>query len=127
MDKNEAKRFSDILLAHSEGKIIQRSKGNGVWDDLKELWITDLKSIDFILRIKPEPKLVPFTFEDNLLFRDKWFKKKGGTYLFTITKIMNSGVLISVDYWTSHSVSFGELLEQFEFEDGSPFGKYINE
>ena len=125
MTPEKAEELIRLCEAHSSGKIIE------YYSIVSNKWIEDkhfgFNVMDLEYRIKPESKLIPFTLEDNKLFRDKWFRKKGGTYLFTITKIMNSGVLVPVDYWTSHNISFGELLEQFEFEDGSPFGKYVNE
>ena len=121
MDRNKAKELSDILLAYSQGKLIQISNNGNHWVE----WIATNPDSIFnynYYRIKPKPKLVPFTFEDNLLFRDKWVKTKGSTGMFKIMFYGNTTVVLN-----NNTITYLELLNRFEFEDGSPCGKYINE
>ena len=121
MDRNKAKELSDILLAYSQGKLIQISNNGNQWVE----WIATNPDSIFnynYYRIKPKPKLVPFTFEDNLLFRDKWVKTKGSTGMFKIMFYGNTTVVLN-----NNTITYLELLNRFEFEDGSPCGKYINE
>ena len=128
MKKEKAKELSKILLDYSEGKIIQRFICNN-WYDLSELSASDLTSFDlegkyYPLRIKPEPKLIPFTFEDNLLFRDKWIYHK-------LNKVPEFMKIISYNESNIHTefgaVGYEYFLKDYCFEDGSPCGKYINE
>jgi hypothetical protein len=124
MKKEKAKELSDILLAYSQGKTIQFSKiGTDDWCDFDE----DVFASYYKYRVKSEPKLVPFTFEDNKLFRDKWIKIKDKIYPKRIVNIMSNGVVI---FETDHHgdfirLSYEKLLSDYEFEDGSPCGKYI--
>ena len=72
MEKEKAKKLSELLLAYSNDKIIQIFKGDEWIDISGELLNTQ---IEFeLIRIKPEPKLVPFTRVDHELFKDKWVK-----------------------------------------------------
>ena len=121
MDRNKAKELSDILLAYSQGKLIQISNNGNHWVE----WIATNPDSIFnynYYRIKPKPKLVPFTFEDRDLFKDKWFRLKTTGGLFKASYI--DGSLITIG---ASQNSYSELMQLFEFEDGSPCGKYINE
>ena len=122
MDKNKAKEFSNLLLAYSEGKTIEvrvyPDKGPLRW----ELADIDRLNPVYMYRIKSEPKLVPFTFEDKNLFKDKWVVEKGYTALNRIEKIAFGEILLGAKNFT-----YSEMLHRCEFEDGSPCGKYVNE
>lgn len=69
-------------------------------------------------RIKPQPKLVPFDFSDaeKLIGRIVKNKENGGYYC--ISYVSKSTVMGS---------SYETFLARFEFLDGSPCGKYVNE
>ena len=121
MTKDEAKKLSDILKAYSEGKIIEVSNNGSKWAELNMSYPDNIFKYNQH-RIKPEPKLVPFTFEDKDLFKDKWFRLKTTGGLFKASYIDES--LITID---ASQNSYSELMQLFEFEDGSPCGKYINE
>lgn len=97
------------------------SVGDG-WEGMSQLlfYIKDVSSNCINYRIKPEPKLVPFTFEDKDLFKDKWFKF--GDSISRIQYINKTGIHVGANHF-----NWIELLNQAKFEDGSPCGKYINE
>ena len=129
MTKETALGLSQLLQAFANGKIIQMNTLNG-WKDINPIIIEELIQASTLfpdtkcLRIKPELKLVPFTFEDNHLFRDKWVKYKGCLPLFRITCFGPKGVCYSEgNEWESYE----KWLEKYEFEDGSPCGKYVEE
>ena len=123
MDKNKAKELSDILLAYSQGKLIQISNNGNQWVE----WIATNPDSIFnynYYRIKPQPKLVPFTLEDNKLFRDKWIKSKKNALpgVFRVISCNESNIHIEFG-----AIGYASLLDEFIFEDGSPCGKYITE
>lgn len=64
-----------------------------------------------------EPKPVPFNFETIQPFRDKWIKNKSYNYLIRITGIYPDLITHEGDVY-----SYNRLLDDFEFEDGSPCG-----
>lgn len=119
MDKEKAKELAKILLAYSEGKRIEVSNNNNSWiaTSIMEL-ITSSKYV----RIKPAPKLVPFTFKDKDLFKDKWFKYKEKGWIAKPICIFETHIEFS-----EFSFDYKSILKVLEFEDGSPCGKYVNE
>ena len=134
MDKNKAKELSDILLAYSQGKTIQyfadgSDFNKGEWVDVNNLNSGILKEASMEvngeyleLRIKPEPKLVPFTFDDNLVGKVVVTKDNNNKAL--IVGQMQDGVYTGT---RKSIIRYNELLKLVEFEDGSPCGKYIEE
>ena len=128
----KAKELSEILKAYSEGKTIQR-KGNTGWADLPGLLGEDIKQAtvkvggEYLdLRIKPQPKLVPFTFEDSHLFLNKVVT---GKYPHAVTRRKNIVISCNDEYvWLGTmgtGINYPRFLNEFEFEDGSPCGKHV--
>ena len=132
MTKEKALELSNILKAYSEGKIIQilcygkNGANDAYWKDFDfkinpELYLPD-SEFPFITRIKPESKLVPFTFEDNGLFKDKWIIFKEDKFMCKIIGFDEKRV-----YLRSNNYTYYEFLRFFTFEDDSPCGKYVEE
>ena len=130
--KEKAKELSEILKAYSEGKTIQRKSNTG-WNDLHELLGEDIKQAtvkvggEYLdLRIKPEPTLVPFTFEDSHLFLNKIVKGKSP---HSNTRMKNIVVSCNDEFvWLGTMAvgfSYSRFLNELEFEDGSSCGKYV--
>lgn len=119
MLRDRARELLPIIQAFADGKAIEY-KNAGNW----KLATGPDWSNDIQYRIKPEPKLVPFTFEDNKLFRDKWIYSKINEFpgVLRILSYNNSNVHIEF-----RAIGYLNLLRDCEFEDGSPCGKYINE
>ena len=91
---------------------------DGSWGDAV---INDEMDILYDYRIKPQPKLIPFDFNDADKLRDKWieshdFMETGGQ--LQIIGITSSGVLT-----ITREIRFPDLLSNFTFLDGSPCGK----
>ena len=120
MERYRAAIILPIIEAFSKGELIElKYHDSDLWEETNTL---DVDSDICIYRIKPKPKLVPFTFEDRELFKDKWFRLKTTSGLFKASYI--DGSLITIG---ASQNSYSELMQLFEFEDGSPCGKYINE
>ena len=119
MKKIDAQKHINEIIAFANGKTIERKSVDF------EIWCEE-KNPSFAshleYRIKPESKLVPFTFEDNLLFRDKWIYHK-------LNKVPGFMKIISYNESNIHiefgAVGYEYFLKDYCFEDGSPCGKYI--
>lgn len=125
MKREEVKLLLPIAQAYAEGKTIQMnlnaSTKSPKWNDVKEPdFIFDSK----YYRIKPESKLVPFTFKDNLLFRDKWIYEKSGKVPGVIRIISYNDANVHTEF---QAIGYIYLLDNYCFEDGSPCGKIIEE
>ena len=104
-----------VLTAYKEGKEIEI--------DIHQSWHTvgkNYKEFDFVnktYRIKPEPKLIPFDYNDDLV--GKVVKHKKINFKSTIASQYNDCCGLS-----GNLVSYGELLNDYTFLDGKPCGKY---
>lgn len=117
MLRDRARELLPIIQAFADGKAIEYKNASNWKLATGPDWSNDIQ-----YRIKPQPKLVPFTFEDKDLFKDKWFRLKTTSGLFKALYIDESLITIGAS-----QNSYSELMQLFEFEDGSPCGKYINE
>ena len=117
-----------ILSALIDGKEIEYKivrEENSCW---KKMMVDTMCEYDFDLnlyefRIKPERKLVPFTFEDAEFLIGNVIVSKDKTLYDTISRVSMS------EEASGSKVNRGyqNLFESFNFLDGSPCGKYINE
>lgn len=112
-----------IMTAYKEGKKIEArsSNYNGSWAEVGHpAW--NWEDCDY--RVKEEPQYIPY---DSVLEveRDKWLRKKVSKgILRRITKIdFNDNTIYSEGYW----YTMKELLELFEYADGTPCGKVKGE
>ena len=122
MERYRAAIILPIIEAFSKGELIElKYHDSDLWEETNTL---DVDSDICIYRIKPKPKLVPFTFEDNKLFRDKWIYSKINEFPGVLRILSYNNSNIHVEF---RAIGYSSLLRDCEFEDGSPCGKYINE
>lgn len=124
MNKDHVKKFLPLLTSIAEGKQMQYNDKD-IWVDIDEDadWYFDEGDEPSMWRVKPEPQLVPFTFEDAELIICKVVIPKSGNLLMgTIITVTEFGCGISAN--TSYT-SFDQLLDRFTFLDGSPCGKLV--
>lgn len=104
-----------LIQASLDGKTIEyKSKIEGVWDEMNIVSDNGIRGFnfqDFEFRIKPEKKLVPFTWEDRELFRGKWVMHR-----YSTTEL----ILDIINEWYVDGLSYKELFEDYMFLDGSP-------
>lgn len=74
--------------------------------------------------IPKKKKLVPFTWEDREMLRGQWIRKKECTHEIRITTILFDG---DDKKLRINGISAVDLFDKWEFLDGSPFGKEIDE
>lgn len=110
-------KWSNEILAFAEGKQIQ-SKRPDVLDEWEDddfpLW----NDPDTKFRIKPEPEYTPFTFDDREELRGKWVRRKSSGNECLIYHLSEAHV---------NTYSWEESIEEFEFLDGTPFGKPVED
>ena len=121
MTKEQAKELLPIFQAFANGKQIQFLESNGSWRDCPNPgWSPEL----YKYRIKPESKLVPFTFEDKELLKGRFIMTKDDpSCIYQITGIAKNTVRVPETGFYTYKV----LLNKFLFDDGSPCGKYVEE
>ena len=115
MTKEEMKSLLPIITAYTEGRTIEwYSKGQ--WTTFEDGIFADA-AINF--RVKPEPQLVPFTFEDVEFLVGKWIKVKGTKSAAALATVNVDGVRTYFN-----SITFVDLMLSHTFLDGTPCGKY---
>lgn len=87
------------------------------WRDVQS--ISDFKNFNNEFRVYSEPKLVPFTFKDNLLGKIVVYSDESKAM---ITAQKKDGVYIG---GSLNLTSYSNLMTFVKFEDGSPCGKYV--
>lgn len=140
MDRNQAKEFYPILQAFAEGKIIETRRkptadNNGVtkdgwfefndWAEMKELeyWV----NVDY--RIKPEPKYRPFKdaeecWQEMLKHQPFGWVKDKDTQKFLVCKALGKLFFIGIE---DKPYNYKEVLRDYTFADGTPFGMKMEE
>lgn len=92
---------------------------NPVAEDLAGTLLDISDGVEY--RIKPEPKYVPFAFEDAELFWLKRIKRKNNkSFVTTILAYDDRNV-----YFDDDSVTYEQLLSDYEFNDGTPAGRLV--
>ena len=122
MIAERAMELMPIIQAFANGEKIQVLNAINLWQDIVNTDFGDYKNY----RIKPEPKLVPFTFEDKQYFKNLWVKSKEHDTLNSLVQISKDDVLMTYGV-KNIRVTYSQLLKNYEFEDNSPCGKYIND
>lgn len=136
MDRNQAKEFYPILQAFAEGKTIETRRkpttdNNGVtkdgwfefndWTEMKELeyWV----NVEY--RIKPETKYRPFANAEECWAEMSkhqpfgWVQDKVSKAFYNIA-FLNIKILYIGTSNISHD--YTDILFNFTFPDGTPFG-----
>lgn len=112
-------KHAEVIKAWAEGYEIQvMQKGSKQWIDAISPIVAWYE--DYEYRIKPEPKYVPFTFEDAKYFIGKTVINKKSGSLHIITSLFKPSEEIRI---RSTCYSLKAFLDDFTFLDGSPCGK----
>lgn len=119
MNQNRAKKLWPIIKAFGEGGSIQFLNEIDEWEIVQHPIFSEEPNR---YRIKPEPKLVPFTFEDRDLFKDKWVVINSSGYLNKIIGCGKTKITIG-----ENSFTYEEAFKYFHQENGEAFGKYTEE
>ena len=123
-NRTELKTLLPILIAIENGQTVECRGTIGEWYPItQDVHTTFYFDESYEFRVKPEQKLVPFTFEDAESLIGKVVKtKNGGNIIGVVISIFNCVISMGGDKMT-----YNDLYRDFTFLDGSPCGKYINE
>ncbi len=129
MDREEARKAAEVMLAYAEGKEIESMDTKGKWNICKRPNFNWGGYLDNY-RIKPEPSYRPFKdgeecWQELLLhFPYGWVKnaKTQSNYYHLITSVSPKGIEFCGEFY-----SFSLAFDGFKFADGSPFGIRIKE
>lgn len=116
MTRKEWKKRLPLIQAFTEGKTTQIKLTRGWVDNNNPTFDVQVGCY----RIKPEPKLTPFTFEDNLVGKVVRCIRDQKRYLIVTQD--DSGI-----FFRNEGVSYPVLLKYYTFLDGGPCGKYVEE
>ena len=107
-----------VMQAYKAGKTIESTPNNN------DYWAVNLDPkwnwVHIKYRVKEEPELVPFSYEDAELLIGKVLKHKHSADYVVVTRV--SKPLVSLNGFNSY---YEELLDDFTFLDGSPCGKFV--
>lgn len=125
MTREEAKVLLPIIQAYAEGKTIQvidTTDQCGKWEDVTDLKInTDFEEY----RIKPEAKYRPFAnaeecWQEMLKHQPFGWVKDNETQSFFVCKAFGN-LLFSIGI-EDKPYNYNEVLRDYTFADGTPFG-----
>lgn len=130
MNRNQAKEFYPILQDYAEGKVIEcRTKPSALeGTDIPNDW-TEMKEIEYWnnteYRIKPEVKFRPFANAEecwNEMQKHQPFGwvKDNETQSFFVCKAFGN-LLFSIGI-EDKPYNYNEVLRDYTFADGTPFG-----
>lgn len=130
MDRNQAKEFYPILQAYAEGKVIEcRTKPSALeGTDVPNDW-AEMKEIEYWnnteYRIKPEVKFRPFAnaeecWQEMLKHQPFGWVKDNETQSFFVCKAFGN-LLFSIGI-KDKPYNYNEVLRDYTFADGTPFG-----
>lgn len=131
MNRKEAKELLPIIQAFSEGRVIEFSSITDVskaWREVTDFPIGMIKNFKF--RIKPEPKYRPFANAEECwteMLRHEpfgWVKDKEAHKFLECKAIGN--ILLSIGIGDK-PYNYNEVLRDYTFADGTPFGVKLEE
>ena len=134
MTRENVKKNMDIISAFAEDKVIQIITEKGEWVDLTErdgLPIETIAEDPSSFRIKPEPKYRPFRnakecWAEMQKHQPFGYVNNNGCYA-CILSVSNIDVSIMNASGDIITPSFGDLVEDITFADGTPFGVKVEE
>ena len=135
MDRYQAKEFYPILQAYAEGRVIEcRTKPSAVeGTDVPNDW-TEIKDISFWnnteYRIKAEPTYLPFAnaeecWAEMLKHEPFGWVKDNETHKFLVCKALGN-ILFFIGIGDK-PYNYNEVLRDYTFADGTPFGVKLEE
>lgn len=130
MNRKEAAELSPFIKAFGEGRIIESSSITDVsnaWREVTDFPIGMIKNFKF--RIKPEPKYRAFKdakecWAEMLKHEPFGWVKDKDTQKFLVCKALGKLFFIGIE---DKPYNYKEVLRDYTFADGTPFGVKVEE
>ena len=126
MDRKEARRRAEIMMAFANGSDVQFYNGvTKQWEDIRPECVLFESTTKY--RVKPESKYRPFKTQEecwNEMLKHQpfgWVKNIETGDLCNISNIYESEGCSKV-FLDTCAYTFSSLLNEFTFIDGTPFG-----
>lgn len=131
MTREEATELLPIIQAFSEGRVIEFSSITDVskaWREVTDFPIEMIKNFKF--RIKPESKYRPFVnaeecWAEMLKYEPFGWVKDKETHKFLVCKALGN-ILFFIGIGDK-PYNYNEVLRDYTFADGTPFGVKLEE
>ena len=125
MDRNEARKAAEVMLAYADGKEIEWSHrdGDGSWIRVNGPWFNWLSNN---YRIKPQPKYRPFKDAEECWQEMQkhqpfgWVRDKTDGHYIQITTVANGKEHCTIG--ANFGWDFEGFFKNYTFADGSAFG-----
>ena len=122
MDRDEARKAAEVMLAYADGKEIEVRKGDKWFpsDTVVFNWC------DFRYRIKPQPKYRPFNSAEECWQEMQkhqpfgWMRDKTDGHYIQITTVANGKEHCTIG--ANFGWDFEGFFKNYTFADGSAFG-----
>jgi len=116
--KDGIKKHADVAKQWLDGAVVQSwfDGDGGIWMDVPNPSFDG----DLRWRVKPKPKMVPWTWEDWERERPEWIKRKSNGDQYRLVGVVVSDELMQ---YGAMLYCIGYLNENFTQLDGTPFEK----
>ena len=130
MDREEARRRAEIMIAFANGSDVQYyNEVTKQWEDIRPECVLFEPATEY--RVKPESKYRPFKTQEECWEEMHkhpdfgWLKSKATGYIRAIGSISNGRTGEILITWSTNEIcnnKANNIFNNYEFTDGEPFG-----
>ena len=121
MDREEARRRAEIMMAFANGSDVQFYNGvTKQWEDIRPECVLFESTAEY--RVKPEPKYRPFKTQEECweeMHKHPDFGWVTDGYYKSTISVKSDSIVVTI---SSLEYDFGKAYIHFTFADGAPFG-----
>ena len=121
MDRKEARRRAEIMIAFANGSDVQFYNGvTKQWEDIRPECVLFESTAEY--RVKPEPKYRPFKTQEECweeMHKHPDFGWVTDGYYKSTISVKSDSIIVTI---SSLEYDFGKAYIHFTFADGAPFG-----
>ena len=121
MDREEARRRAEIMIAFANGSDVQYyNEVTKQWEDIRPECVLFEPATEY--RVKPEPKCRPFKTQEECweeMHKHPDFGWVTDGYYKSTISVKSDSIVVTI---SSLEYDFGKAYIHFTFADGAPFG-----